>query len=120
MAFIARGTTPTIIYKFKEVDPADIVESYLVVKQFDKPVLEKDFSRAVVGEDTLEYTFTQTETLTLKQGHKALIVCDWKLDKPSRSLATSFPQAKTLLYDYRLFKRANHIVGWGRVSKKLY
>lgn len=64
---IVRGTTPTIKYTFDVVDPANIVTAYLSIKQRHGTIIEKDISSMVAGEDYVEWTLTQEETLQLSE-----------------------------------------------------
>lgn len=62
---IIRGTTPTIRFKFKTVDPADIVVAYLNIWQTTDSGIEKDIEQAEVGEDYIQWSLSQEETLSL-------------------------------------------------------
>lgn len=73
---IIRGTTPTIIFTFNEIDAADISVCYLLVKQNGQTVIEKTLADAVLS-DSLSFTLTQTDTLSLKL-QTAQICLDWK------------------------------------------
>ena len=68
MASIIRGTTPTLIYKFKIVRVSEIATAILTIKQADRVVIEKTLNSAVTGADSLSWTFTQQETLSLEIG----------------------------------------------------
>lgn len=91
MQVIARGTTPTIQIVFSTVQVEEIATAFLVVKQFNKNYIEKDISYATKDEEgnTMEFTLTQDETLTLKAHHPALIVCDWVLEDGTRGQSKS-------------------------------
>lgn len=65
MITIIIGTTPTIIYTFSVVDVADIVTARLTIKQAGTIIIEKDLDDAVIGENSLSWTLTQTETLRI-------------------------------------------------------
>lgn len=80
---IIRGTTPTIVFTFNEVQVSDITTAYLVVKQNDVPIIKKSIETATVGED-IRWTLTQVETLALKRKINANIYCDWKLRDGTR------------------------------------
>jgi len=60
---IIRGTTPTIRYTFKVVDPNDIAIAYFTIKQNGKVVIEKDISEMTLGEGYVEWSLSQEETL---------------------------------------------------------
>lgn len=62
---IIRGTTPTIRYTFRVVDPSNIVAAYLTMKQCGSNVVERDISTMTTGEAYVEWQLTQTETLAL-------------------------------------------------------
>ena len=76
---IVRGTTPIITFSFSEVNVSDIVVAVFNIKQFDKPIIEKDLSDAIVGTNMLSWRLTQEETFKLRRGVDADIICDWKL-----------------------------------------
>lgn len=65
MTRIVIGTTPTITYTFKVVPVNSIVTADLTIRQRTGIVLEKHLSDATVGENTLSWTLTQEETLSL-------------------------------------------------------
>lgn len=84
MAAIIRGTTPTITFTFSEIAVADISTAYLTIRQGCGTVIEKDLSTASVGEDSLTWTLSQTETLLLRSKTPGEVVCDWKLADGTR------------------------------------
>lgn len=65
MTNIIIGTTPTITYKFKIVSPADLTKAILTIKCNGQVILEKTLADATVGEDSLSWTLTQQETLSI-------------------------------------------------------
>lgn len=76
MTRIIIGTTPTITYKFKVVPVDSIVTAVLTIKERGVNIIEKDLADATVGEDTLSWTLTQEETLSI--GVKsASIMLNW-------------------------------------------
>ena len=76
MTRIIIGTTPTITYTFKVVPVSSIVKAVLTVKERGVNIIEKDLSDATVGEDTLSWTLSQEETLSI--GVKsASIMLNW-------------------------------------------
>lgn len=75
---IIRGTTPTIIFTFNEIDAADISVCYLLIKQNGETVLEKTLSDGTVIDGKLSFTLSQTETLSLTTSAPASVVLDWK------------------------------------------
>lgn len=83
MSNVIRATTPTITYKFKVVDVEDITTAFLTIKQNGTTIIEKDLDDAVVGEDTLSWTFTQAETLQMAQG-KISCMINWLTEDGTR------------------------------------
>lgn len=61
---IIRGTTPTLRYTFRVVDPASIVTAYLTLSQGCKAI-EKNSGTMVSGENYIEWQLSQQETLAL-------------------------------------------------------
>lgn len=87
MNALIRYTTPTITFKFDSVDPSDITDAYLSIKNVTNlsvSLITKPLSSASVGEDTLSWTLTQTETGSLPAGDAMNIYCDWKLSNGTR------------------------------------
>lgn len=81
---IIKGTTPTIIFTFSEVDVAHITTAFLVIKQNDTVIIDKPITDAVIGEDSIEWKLTQLETLSLSENRMAEVCCDWKLADGTR------------------------------------
>lgn len=83
MQKIIIGTTPTITYKFKIVDVSDIAVAILTIKERGTTVIEKTLADATVGPDSLSWTLTQEETLSLgvKTGSMML---NWKTNDGTR------------------------------------
>lgn len=83
MTKIIIGTTPTITYKFKVVDVSEITVAILTIKERGTTLIEKDLSDATVGEDSLSWTLSQEETLSI--GVKsASMMLNWKLADGTR------------------------------------
>lgn len=78
MSALISGTTPSVQFIFKNVDPADIAVAYLTVRVGDSVVIEKDITEASVQNNTLTWVLTQEETLRLNVGDTCRICCDWK------------------------------------------
>lgn len=83
MTKIIIGTTPTITYKFKVVDVSEITVAILTIKERGTTLIEKDLSDATVGEDTLSWTLTQEETLSIG-AKSASMMLNWKLADGTR------------------------------------
>lgn len=71
------GTTPTITYKFHIVDVDDITKAILTVKQRGVNIIEKTLADATIGEDSLSWTFTQQETLSIG-ARASTMMLNWK------------------------------------------
>ena len=86
MESIIKGTTPTIIFKYRCINVSEITKAFLVVKQSVTTVVERDISSATVNieDNQLEWTLTQAETLNLKVGTTVFISCDWLLTSGTR------------------------------------
>lgn len=65
MTQIIIGTTPTITYKFKIVSPTELEKAILTIKIAGQVIIEKTLADATVGEDSLSWTLTQEETLSI-------------------------------------------------------
>lgn len=79
MGSIIRGTTPTIKFSFRQIDPADIFTAFLVVKQLGAVKIRLPLEAAARDESSLSWMLTQEQTLSLSPGREVTIVCDWKL-----------------------------------------
>lgn len=84
MAQIIRGTTPTLEFTFSDITVGNITTALLVAKQDSAAVFEKDLTAATVGEHSISWTLTQTDTFKFKSARAAEIVCDWKTDSGVR------------------------------------
>ena len=71
------GTTPTITYKFHIVDVTEISVAILTVKQRGVNIIEKTLADATIGEDSLSWTFTQQETLSIG-ARASTMMLNWK------------------------------------------
>jgi len=83
MTKIIIGTTPTITYKFKVVDVADITVAILTIKERGVNIIELNLSDATVGEDSLSWTLTQEETLLIG-ARTATMMLNWKTEDGTR------------------------------------
>ena len=76
MVFITIGTTPTITYTFKTVSPSDFRACILTIKCNGQILIEKTISDAEISTDSVSWTLSQSETLSL--GTKtAKMMCNW-------------------------------------------
>ena len=76
MTQIIIGTTPTIIYTFKTVSPSDFRACVLTIKCNGQILIEKTLSNAEIGTDSVSWTLTQSETLSLGT-RVAKMMCNW-------------------------------------------
>lgn len=76
---ITRGTTPTITYSFKVVNPSDIEIAFLTITQAGKKMAELALASAVVGESSVSWQLTQAETLALNDRLPAEIQMRYRL-----------------------------------------
>lgn len=74
---IIRGTTPTIIFTFEEIDVANLAVALLIIKQNGCTIIEKDLSAGTIADGSLSFTLSQVETLSLAIGSASLCL-DWK------------------------------------------
>lgn len=75
---IIRGTTPTLIFTFNEIEPEDISICYLLIKQKENAIIEKTLQDSVIFNGGLSFTLTQSDTLSLSTAVPAKVVLDWK------------------------------------------
>lgn len=87
MATIVKGTTPTIKYTFRIVDPAEFVKAYITIKQNGKIILEKNLRDAETGEGYISWTLTQEETLGITKG-KITARLNWKTADGTRGTSS--------------------------------
>lgn len=80
---IIRGTTPTVIYKFKCVNPADLSAAFLTIKQDGETLLDLDINAATIGEDNISWVLSQQNTLQMSEG-KVTMMMNWKLNSGRR------------------------------------
>lgn len=73
------GTTPTILFKFTDINPAEITVAVLTIKQGESTVIQRNIDTATVSEESLAWTLSQEETLELRLV-PVTICCDWKLN----------------------------------------
>lgn len=82
---IVRGTTPTIRYTFSSVSVSNITVAKLLIEQGDIKI-EKGLSDATTGQGYLEWTLSQTDTLSLQDKKACRIRLDWKLQDGTRGI----------------------------------
>lgn len=83
---IIRWTTATFIFEFQTIQVSDITDAYLVIKQWDNVVIEKDLTSATVDteENKLTWTLTQAEAGLLSTGKRYAAMCDWLTSSGTR------------------------------------
>lgn len=74
MANIIRGTTPTIVYKFKTVNVQNIVTAFFTIKQLGILKIKKSLNDANVDNDSLSWRLSQKETLSLATGNVSIML----------------------------------------------
>lgn len=77
------GTTPTITYRFKVVDVSEITVAILTIKERGVNIIEKTLSDATIGEDSLSWTLTQEETLSIG-ARTATMMLNWVTEDGTR------------------------------------
>lgn len=83
MATIIRGTTPTLKYTFTSVQVSEISVAYLTIKQADEIIVRKALDAAVVGDGSISWTLTQTETLAVVPGQAEAMI-NWRTSDGTR------------------------------------
>lgn len=81
---IIKGTTPTIQFTFSQINVENIISAFLIIKQANRTIVEKPISEAEIGENWIQWTLSQDESLKLKDDKRADICCDWKLADGTR------------------------------------
>lgn len=99
METITRGTTPTIVFTFDDIDPTQITKAILSIKELDTKavVLTRELAEISVVDGTIPVTLTQGDTLSVNG--KAEILLNWKTGDGSRGTS------KKLVVDFE----KNHI-----------
>ncbi len=78
---LSRSTTPTITIRFRTVDPASIIKSWLTLRQKNAgAVIDRDLTSATRAEDTLSWQLTQEETAALSDQYPVEIQCRYLLN----------------------------------------
>ena len=86
---IIRGTTPILIFTFDTIDVADVDVAYLTIIQNGVTVISKDLTEASVGENTISWQLSQSETLKMNCW-RADVYCDWRLNSGVRGASRPF------------------------------
>ena len=68
MNTIVVGTTPTIQFKFNTIALSSLSQARLTIKRGSEIVLTKTLYDAVVEDDSLSWTLSQAETLSVGKG----------------------------------------------------
>lgn len=78
---IIRGTTPRIRFTFKDVDPTDMANAYLTMKQGDV-VIEYDVADTIdITTSELVWVLTQEDTLSFVSGKSPVkIQCRYRMN----------------------------------------
>ena len=75
---IILGTTPTILFEFRNVTPSEFVAAVMTIKGRGDILLTKTLSTAVIGDTQLSWKLSQQETINLGVGTYK-IMCNWLL-----------------------------------------
>ncbi len=75
---IILGTTPTILFEFRNVTPSEFVAAEMTIKGRGGILLTKTLSTAVIGNAQLSWKLSQQETINLGVGTYK-IMCNWLL-----------------------------------------
>lgn len=86
MITIALGTTPTILIKFKSVNPTDFVTADLTIKNRSGIVLTRHIDTAVIEETQISWKLTQKETLGFSTASSYTVMCNWLLADGTRGI----------------------------------
>ena len=89
MAQIIRGTTPTIEFKFKQIDVANLTTAILTIKQNGTVIIEKDKTAATIGEDSVSWELSQEECLSLNYGRSTIMI-NWLLQDGTRGASNEY------------------------------
>ena len=68
---IGRGSTPTIAYRLKDIDPATFTAVYLTIVQNGSVVLERDITTMSISSNVISWELTQEETLKFDETVKS-------------------------------------------------
>ena len=86
MTTIVIGTTPTIRFKFKVISISDIVQAKLTIERNNTIVLMKTLADATIGEGTIEWKLSQSETLSIGTGHRDIML-NWVIADGTRGVS---------------------------------
>lgn len=75
---IILGTTPTILFEFRNVTPSEFVAAEMTIKGRGGILLTKTLSTAIIDEKQLSWKLSQQETINLGVGMYK-IMCNWLL-----------------------------------------
>lgn len=92
MVTVIRGTTPTIRYTFSTINVSDITAAYMTIMMGTSVLMEKDLTQAVVDENSISWTLTQEESLSMTE-NKVTAMLNWKLADGTRGAS-----ARTALF----------------------
>lgn len=84
MTEITIGTTPSIRYDFKVMDPADFVQAILTIKDGNEEKIRKTLEDAQIGDGYIEFRLSQEETLSLGAGGRYEMMLNYKTTDGTR------------------------------------
>lgn len=65
---IVVGTTPKIRWRFSKISVSDIVKATMTIKRYGTNVVVKDIDSAIINDDEITYSLSQSETLDIGVG----------------------------------------------------
>ena len=74
---LARLTTPAFIYRPCATEVQDIREAYLIIKQYDKVIIEKSLADGYVDENCIVWELGQEDTQKLDLKNVAKVKVDY-------------------------------------------
>ena len=77
---IGSGTTPTIRFNLKVIDPADIAYAVMTIAKCGAILVEKETDTATFGESYIEWNLSQQETLELGQNGEVEIQARYRMN----------------------------------------
>lgn len=87
MIEIVIGTTPSLIFTFKTVNPFDLTRAVLTIQQLGRTIVERDLTSATLNSDSVSWTLTQEETLLFSASNDAEILVNWLDNNGTRGVS---------------------------------
>ena len=77
---IGSGTTPTIRFELKIIDPAEIAYAVMTIAKCGAILVEKETEAAATGGSYIEWNLSQQETLDLGQNGEVEVQARYRLN----------------------------------------